>query len=171
MRVPPHISRVVAVVATALIATTVVGGVGSVRAEEGQIPAAILINGRGYGHGRGLSQFGAYGWATAAGWSWQQIIDFYYGGPTGNTIAPVDDPGQIMTVALAALNGYQTAVVADNNNALFLQDPVPGRTWTSLVAREQGQRVYRVWGSTERKCPGASVDPAAVGFTLIGDVP
>lgn len=175
MRVPPHISRVVSVVATALMATTfiaptVLGGTSVALADEGQIPAAILINGRGYGHGRGLSQYGAYGWATSAGWSWQQILDFYYGGATGNTIAALDDPGQIMTVVLAAMNGAQTAVVADGNNALFVQDPIPGRTWTSLVAREQGQRVYRVWGSAERKCPNASEDPTFAGFTLIGDV-
>lgn len=171
MRVPPHTSRAVAVIATALIATTILGGVGSARADEGQLPGAILINGRGYGHGRGLSQYGSYGWATSAGWSWQQILDFYYGGPTGNTVAAIDDPGQEMTVWLSAMNGAQTAVVADGNNAVFLQDPAPGRTWTSLVAREISQRVYRVWGSSERKCPGASEDPAFVGFTLIGDVP
>jgi SpoIID/LytB domain protein len=170
MRVPPHISRAVAIVATALIATTVFGGVTGVHADEGQIPAAIIINGRGNGHGRGLSQYGAYGWATAVGWSWQQILDFYYGGSTGNTVAPIDDPGQVMTVVLAAMNGAQTAVVADANNAVFLQDPIPGRTWTSLVAREVSQRVYRVWGSAERKCPNTSEDPTFVGFSLIGDV-
>lgn len=171
MRVPPHISRAVAIVVTALIATTVFGGVPGVRADEGQLPGAILINGRGNGHGRGMSQFGAYGWATSAGWSWQQILDFYYGGPTGNTIAPLDNPEQEMTVWLSAMNEVQTAVVADGNNALFLQDPVPGRIWTSLVAREVSQRVYRVWGSAERKCPAAGDNPAAVGYTLIGDVP
>ncbi len=170
MRVPPQKFHVVAVVATALIVTTLFGGTSVARADEGQIPAAILINGRGYGHGRGLSQYGAYGWATSASWSWQQILDFYYGGSTGNTIAALDDPGQIMTVVLAAMNGAQTAVVADGNNAVFLQDPIPGRIWTSLVAREQGQRVYRVWGSTERKCPNASEDPTFARFTLIGDV-
>lgn len=170
MRVPPHKSRAVAVVATALITVTAFGGVTAVRAEEGQIPAAILVNGRGYGHGRGMSQYGSYGWATSAGWSWQQILDFYYGGPTGNTIAPLDDPGQEMTVWLSAMNGAQTAVVADGNNAVFVQDPIPGRTWTSLVAREVSQRVYRVWGSAERKCPGATDEPAFVGFTHIGDV-
>ena len=170
MRVPPQKFRVVAVVVTAIIAATMLGGNSVARADEGQIPAAILINGRGYGHGRGMSQYGAYGWATTAGWSWQQILDFYYGGPTGNIIAPVDDPGQVMTVALAAMNGAQTAVVADGNNAVFVQDPVPGRTWTSLVAREQGQRTYRVWGSAERKCPASTDDPAAVGFTLLGDI-
>ncbi len=169
MRVPPQKFRVVAVIATALITATALGGTSVARADEGQIPAAILINGRGYGHGRGMSQYGAYGWATAAGWSWQQILDFYYGGPTGNVIALVDDPGQIMTVALAALNNYQTAVVADGSNAVFVQDPIPGRTWTSLVARETEQRIYRVWGSAERKCPNAADNPTTVGFTLIGD--
>ncbi|MFA5775478.1 MAG: peptidoglycan-binding protein [Ilumatobacteraceae bacterium] len=169
MRVPPKKICVAAVVATALMVGTALGGTSVAHAEEGQIPAAILINGRGYGHGRGMSQFGAYGWATTAGWSWQQILDFYYGGPTGNIIAPVDDPGQIMTVALAELNNAQTAVVADANNAIFLQDPIPGRMWTSLVARETSQRVYRVWGSALRKCPASTEDPAAVGFTLIGD--
>lgn len=171
MRVPPKNICVAAVVATALMVGTALGGTSVAHAEEGQIPAAILINGRGYGHGRGMSQYGAYGWATSAGWSWQQILDFYYGGPTGNIIAPVDDPGQIMTVALAALNSAQTAVIADANNAIFLQDPIPGRLWTSLVARETSQRVYKVWGSSERKCPDANADPASVGFTLIGDVP
>lgn len=170
MRVTPNKICVVAVVATAFMAATALGATSVVHAEEGQIPAAILINGRGNGHGRGMSQYGAYGWATTAGWSWQQILDFYYGGPTGNIIVPVDDPGQIMTVALAALNGAQTAVVADANNAMFTQDPIPGRTWTSLVAREISQRVYRVWGSAERKCPASTEDPAAVGYTVIGDV-
>ncbi|MEO8364416.1 MAG: peptidoglycan-binding protein [Ilumatobacteraceae bacterium] len=170
MRVPPKKFCVAAVIATALMVGTALGGTSVAHAEEGQIPAAILINGRGNGHGRGMSQYGAYGWATSAGWSWQQILDFYYGGPTGNIIAPVDDPGQIMTVALAALNGAQTAVIADANNAIFLQDPIPGRLWTSLVARETSQRVYRVWGSAERKCPASTEDPSAVGYTLIGDV-
>jgi len=171
MRVPPKAKIVAAILATAFVATAAFGGATAVRADEGQIPGAIVINGRGYGHGRGMSQYGSYGWATSAGWSWQQILDFYYGGATGNTIAPVDDPGQEMTVWLSAMNGAQTAVVADGNNALFIQDPIPGRTWTSLVARETTPRVYRVWGSAERKCPASTDDPAAVGFILISETP
>jgi len=171
MRVPPKTKIVAAILATAFVATTAFGGVTAVRADEGQIPGAIVINGRGYGHGRGMSQYGSYGWATSAGWSWQQILDFYYGGPTGNTIALLDDPGQVMTVWLSAMNDVQTAVIADANNAVFVQDPEPGRVWTSLVAREVANRVYRVWGSSERKCPASTDDPAAVGFTLIGDTP
>ncbi|MEY3641507.1 MAG: hypothetical protein RLZZ199_1312, partial [Actinomycetota bacterium] len=45
-----------------------------VRAETiaGQTPVAILVNGRGFGHGRGMSQFGSLGWATKFGKTWQE---------------------------------------------------------------------------------------------------
>lgn len=135
-------------------------------ADAGLLPGGVVVYGRGNGHGRGLSQYGALGWATSYGWSWDQILSFYYG---GNTLGPLADPEQEMTTHLSLLDNQQTAVVADASNALFLQDPTPGRAWTSLVAREVSERVYRVWGSMERKCP--SGDPGAEGFTLIADVP
>ncbi|MFZ9421905.1 MAG: peptidoglycan-binding protein [Ilumatobacteraceae bacterium] len=141
-----------------------------VRAAHGQLPASYVIYGRGFGHGRGLSQYGSYGWATSHGWSWQQILDFYYGGATGNVVAPIDNPNDTIRVWLSAMGTYQTGVVADVQNALFLEDPVPGRVWTSLVAREVSEKVYRVWGSTSRRCTLPSQDPVSVGFELIGDV-
>ena len=36
----------------------------------------------GYGHGVGLSQWGAYGYAKEAGWNYQQILAHYYPGTT-----------------------------------------------------------------------------------------
>lgn len=41
----------------------------------------VTFEGRGFGHGRGMSQWGAYG-AADAGLSWKQIISFYYPGAT-----------------------------------------------------------------------------------------
>ncbi len=41
--------------------------------------ASFTLTGRGYGHGRGMSQWGAYGAATA-GLTWPQILAFYYPG-------------------------------------------------------------------------------------------
>jgi SpoIID/LytB domain protein len=143
--------------------------VGPVHADNGLLPNAIVINGRGNGHGRGMSQYGAYGWATN-GSTWDQILNFYYGGATGNTIGSLADPAQVMTTYLSAMNDKSTSVVADASNAVFLQDPIPGRLWTSLVAIEISQSVYRVWGSMERKC-AITTDPATEGFTLIADVP
>jgi SpoIID/LytB domain protein len=166
----PQLRRLVAVGIIAAIITSLSPAPTPVQAADGQLPASYVIYGRGFGHGRGLSQYGSYGWATAHGWSWQQILDFYYGGATGNVVAPIDNPNDTIRVWLSAMGTYQTGVVADAQNALFLEDPVPGRVWTSLVAREVSEKVYRVWGSTSRRCTLPSQDPVTVGFELIGDV-
>ena len=162
MRIPPRLITVA--VAFAAIATLT--PTSPLRAQE-VVPNAVVVYGRGNGHGRGMSQWGAFGWATTQGWSWQQILSFYYPGLAQGALA---DPGKEMSIHLSTMDNAQTAVVADASNALFVQDPVPGRAWTSLVAREIGDRVYRVWGSMERKCPSAD-DPAAEGFAVIADVP
>jgi SpoIID/LytB domain protein len=165
----PTLRRCLAFCVAALTLVVSAPVAGPARAAEGQLPASYVIYGRGFGHGRGLSQFGSFGWATVHGWSWQQILDFYYGGPTGNVVAPIDNPNDIIRVWLSAMGSYQTGVVADAQNAVFLEDPVPGRTWTSLVAREVSEKVYRVWGSPTRRCTLPSQDPVGVGFELIGD--
>lgn len=141
------------------------------QAEEGQLPGGVIIYGRGFGHGRGLSQYGAYGWATVHGWSWEQILDFYYGGATGNSRSNLEAPNQEMTTWLSAMNNRQTGVVSDSGTMRLLEDPDQARRFTSMVAREKSgaQRVYQVWGSGERKCLNESDSPEAAGFTLIGE--
>ena len=42
-------------------------------------PAVITVDGRGYGHGRGMSQYGAEG-AARQGLNHGQILEFYYPG-------------------------------------------------------------------------------------------
>ena len=41
----------------------------------------LVITGKGWGHGVGMSQWGAYGYARH-GWSWQRILAHYYPGTT-----------------------------------------------------------------------------------------
>ncbi len=48
---------------------------------------ALIVEGTGIGHGRGLSQWGAYGRAVNGGQSWTQILDAYYGGTTLGSVA------------------------------------------------------------------------------------
>ena len=142
-----------------------------VKAAEGQLPGGIIIYGRGFGHGRGLSQYGSYGWATVSGWSWEQILDFYYGGATGNTRSPLEAPNQDMSVWLSLMNTKQTGVVSDSGTMRLLEDPDQARRFTSMVAREKSgaQRVYQVWGSKDRKCLNEADSPEAAGFALIGE--
>ena len=155
------------------IATLVAGLVPAqlAHADEGQLPGGVIIYGRGFGHGRGLSQYGAYGWATVHGWSWEQILDFYYGGATGNTRSNLEAPNQEMTTWLSLMSNKQTGVVSDSGAMRLLEDPDSARRFTSMVAREKpgAERVYQVWGSGERKCLNETDLPEAAGFALIGE--
>ena len=45
-----------------------------------RLPAQVTISGHGWGHGRGMGQYGAFGYAVDHGWSGSQILDHFYGG-------------------------------------------------------------------------------------------
>lgn len=67
--------------------------------------ATIVIHGKGFGHGHGMSQYGAQG-AAKQGKSTRQILDFYY--PTTD----VGHAGGPVRVLLTASIGAATTVVA-----------------------------------------------------------
>ena len=64
-------------------------------------PDEATFRGHGYGHGRGMSQWGALGYAVDHGWSGTRILDHYYRGTTTRSFGellgtksrpPADDP-------------------------------------------------------------------------------
>jgi|Laugrespbdmm15sd_2_1035082.scaffolds.fasta_scaffold01583_3 hypothetical protein len=131
--------------------------VAPVRAAPGDVNVglAMVIEGQGNGHGRGLSQYGAVGWATVYGKDWTWILDHYYGGTSMGAVPA----GTRMTVRLTAQDDLQTAVIASGGNAFWVGGPQGN--FTSMVAREVassgGQYTYRVWGKTGTAvCPSAS---------------
>jgi SpoIID/LytB domain protein len=68
----------------------------------------IGLNGRGFGHGRGMSQWGARG-AASQGRTVAQILDFYY---PGTTSASIGNP--LVRVRLSALGSSATTVLAES---------------------------------------------------------
>ena len=80
----------------------------SAEAETGVKPSggAFVIKGAGFGHGHGMSQYGAYG-AAKEGLSWQQILAFYYPGTTLQT--------------LSAKTTIKVWITADDDNDLRVQ--------------------------------------------------
>lgn len=84
------------------LAVGTLGVVAPVSAAEEFYPrpwsGSYVFDGHGYGHGIGMSQWGAYG-AAVAGKSWSQILDFYYPGTTkasiGNPKIRVDLRGDL----------------------------------------------------------------------------
>ena len=132
-------------------------------------PVGVIIRGHGNGHGRGLSQYGSLGWATKLGASWQDILNFYYGG-SGRVLAPLTEadasatPGGVMSVRLQTLDARPTAVISDNLTASWAG---AAAKFGGLVARMVSNNVYDVYGIATATCAADTDNPA--GFTLIGD--
>ena len=133
---------------------------------------AIVIEGTGNGHGRGMSQWGAYGWAVDQGWSWEQILDWYYGGTSMGDA----DVNSRMSVRLQALDGATSIGVVSYATGVSWN----GQTFTSMRAIKNPSGAYfDVYGSTARTC-GAGPNPpdvyigsnSIVSFTTAtGEVP
>ncbi len=123
-------------------------------------PATLELDGHGNGHGIGMSQWGAYGYAADFGWNADQILEHYY----GNTVSGTTDAASI-TVRLMNLDDQQTAVVHDKG-ALAV-DGVAGGPWRSVVVREISDRNYGVWVRSDASvCPSAS-DPLAAPWAQV----
>lgn len=84
------------------------------------LPAAFVLDGAGFGHGVGMSQWGAYGMAKA-GYDASSIVTHYY---TGTQVVPVQDD---MDIKVALL--YQTKRVSVRSEAL---DPTGGAIEVSV---------------------------------------
>ena len=101
-------------VAITALAMVLSGVFGVVPAAAESADGEIEITGHGWGHGRGMSQYGAYGYAAEYGWTATRILDHYYGKTTQGSV-PADGPvdpgalrvdlrfmrGRVTTVALA----------------------------------------------------------------------
>jgi stage II sporulation protein D len=121
--------------AVALVATAAPAGAVDVvgRPPDGQ----LLLDGRGFGHGRGMSQYGAYG-AALRGLNHEQILGFYYTGAQLDTA-----PGARRRVLLT---GEDADMVVTNVPGLALRDEPSGRIahtgdradWSRVRVRPDG---------------------------------
>ena len=94
---------------TAVLATSLVGGsIGAARAASAiQVPAGFTINGSGFGHGVGMSQYGAQGMGLD-GYTAAQILTHYYKGTTVDAVtltSPNIRVGILQDRAFVAIRG------------------------------------------------------------------
>jgi stage II sporulation protein D len=75
-------------------------------------PVVLAVSGHGWGHGLGLSQWGAYGYAKH-GWTYDQILAHYY---TGTTLGPAP----VLTVRV--LLAQKKKVTLDSATAWTMAD-------------------------------------------------
>ncbi|MGI9596436.1 MAG: SpoIID/LytB domain-containing protein [Acidimicrobiales bacterium] len=127
----------------------------------------VVIEGRGWGHGRGMGQYGALGYATNAGWTSGQILDHYYGGTTAGP-APIPglvDPRQVR-VDLVYMKGRSTTVSLDDGTLHLMASD------GSTIRRATGAIRLTVSGSsmaveTAPGCSGPWAAEAAIDRSLI----
>ncbi len=114
--------------------------------------ASVVVEGTGNGHGRGMSQWGAYGWAVDRGWTWMQILDHYYG---NTTLDDVDTSGTIdvQLKALDGLTGAGVGVVSWAAAGVQWAGNVAAKVYPSMYAAEISENRFQVYGATTRACP------------------
>lgn len=100
------------------------GGVQLVRGDAAQADTSQLtLTGHGFGHGRGLSQWGSYGYAVDRGWGSARILDHYYGGTSAGSIRNDE-----ISVRLMALDGASTITLVSGGDSFVAGTPVPAGT-------------------------------------------
>jgi SpoIID/LytB domain protein len=118
------------IVALALAGLVVVG----VSACEPANPGTVTIKGRGWGHGYGMGQYGALGYAVDHGWTYDRILGHYYGGTTMGTLAD----GRVERVHLQAQAG-SSLIVTQDKGELVLSSDAPARHLKAVrISRTSG---------------------------------
>jgi SpoIID/LytB domain protein len=109
-------------------------------------PTVDLV-GHGFGHGRGMGQYGALGYALK-GWTYQQILDHYYGGTKMGTV-----PDNDITVQLTKFDGLDVPVAQEKGHlhVSWTGGAAPGE-FSALLARMTGPNRYSLFVATD--CTG-----------------
>ncbi|MCU1344944.1 MAG: hypothetical protein JWL70_1210 [Acidimicrobiia bacterium] len=155
-----------------VIGTTAVAGLlpvvapGTATAATAAYGPTISVAGHGFGHGRGLGQFGAYGYAVDQGWSSNAILDHYY----PNAPAGTADPNSSLGVRIMALDGSDTIVMQDRGR--LLTSAAPGTPFTAVRITKTPTGGLAAFAGTG--CDGGPAGwqplPAVSGTTVSFDV-
>lgn len=104
----------------------------------------FVVAGQGYGHGRGMSQWGARG-AADSGLSWRQILDFYYPGTARSSIGN----GEIRVWLSADTDGNTTVqprrglAAAVGNTRRALPTGAGYRAWRAVESKGRVSLQYQ----------------------------
>ena len=131
----------------------------------------ITLTGHGFGHGKGLSQYGALG-AAKQGLTWQQIDEFYYPGTTWGRI------GGKVRVLITADTGRDVQVTAQRGlkvasltkRRTWRVPPIAAKKWRLIGNGSDTNVQYTKGGAwrTWKKVPGEAEFSSATGvLTLV----
>lgn len=116
------------------------------------------FTGHGYGHGRGMGQYGALGYALNYGWGYQDIVGHYYGGTALTSTAQ----NPLITVDLSRFDGRTTVVQGYGlsvNGVAVPADPSTGYAYLQVSFDSSGNYT----AASASSCSPASWTPFASG--------
>ncbi|MGB1724347.1 MAG: SpoIID/LytB domain-containing protein, partial [Ilumatobacteraceae bacterium] len=149
------------------------GGPASANPNSTSDVVAYLVEGTGDGHGRGMSQWGAYGWAVDEGWSWEQILDHYYGGTELGSV----DVARRISVRLTEWDGSAVFGVISTTSSARWSSPSHSASTAHPAIRivESAPNSFTISVAAAPQCIGASTltvpdGPVAYGSTADDEV-
>jgi len=126
-----------AALASSLLLASVVVMVAAPAPSHAAYPTAnVELDGRGFGHGRGMGQYGALGYALNQGWTYRQILAHFYG---NTSVGDIGNPD--VTVILRAND--QNVTVVQQERGHMSTNAGPG-TYNALRVRKTGQNQFQV---------------------------
>lgn len=96
----------------------------SVQKDAQNNPSQLTLNGGGFGHGVGLSQYGA-GWLAKKGWQYPQIIQNYYQGVSLGTTPVTLNPEKTETIQFYGANQQAVLKIKPLYPEIKLNDYAP----------------------------------------------
>lgn len=126
-----------------LAALVVVASVAALKtAPPSRADTTLNFYGHGWGHGRGMGQYGALGYAINSGWSTAQILGHYYGGTSAGSV----DPASQMSVRMTAVDAQPTIVYQEKGQLYTSADDPSGTrsAHTALKIERVSDGVFRV---------------------------
>jgi stage II sporulation protein D len=102
-----------------LLLSLALGALALVAASAAPAASVFVIKGRGWGHGVGLSQCGAYGFARDEGWTYDRILAHYY---------PGTSLGEAPVAKVRVLLAEKTRSVGVSSEAPFTATDATGRS-------------------------------------------
>jgi len=129
------------------------------------VPASIQFVGKGWGHGRGLGQWGALGYAVEHDWGYERILDHFYG---GTDAATRPDPG--VRVRLVAWDDKPVVVHRPAGGVTVRVAGLAEQTWPAVqVTPNPDRSTFTLAASTD--CAGTSgwtpITPGALAVELV----
>ena len=144
-----------------VVAGTVAGGAQLGGGEQAQAASSdVTLTGHGFGHGRGLSQWGSYGYAVDKGWSSARILDRYYGGTTAGTIGNDE-----ISVRLMGLEGAQTIGLTSGADFFVEGTQVPAGSIARFTRQGSTWVLTTAAGGCRAPEPAATPTPSSDGST------